>query len=191
MSSHLFDRFWRKVFQTFCTTERSHSPNCTSPMHAPCIIKHLQRQQGCADQLCLKLVESHKQYLGEPVELNCMGMCQTDWTQASTEKKGLVLKNLQPEKYVLNSRDIFKPGRVISLLVFYLNILNYDMSNCGMEDKGQQWSTLALHTPQCNAVGRCQLLSGSHKAARSVVQMTYLAFPQSILTQMLTHLRHF
>lgn len=112
-------------------------------------------------------------------------------TQANTEKKGLTFKNLQPEKDVLHSRDIFKTERVISVLILCLNILNYDVSNCGMEDKGQQWSTPALHTPRCNAMGRCQLWSGSHKAAWCVVQMTYLAFPQGILTQMLTHLHHF
>lgn len=60
-----------------------------------------------------------------------------------------------------------------------------------MEDKGQQWPMLAPHRAQGSTVGRCQLWPGSSKAAHAEVQLTYLAFPQDLFTQVITDLCHF
>lgn len=40
-------------------------------------------------------------------------------------------------------------------------------------------------------MGRCQLRFGSSKAAQAEVQLTYLAFPRDVLTQVVMDLHHF
>ena len=132
-----------------------------------------------------------------------------NWGTTGTEPHGHVLnklntnkhwitvfvrKNLQPETQVLQSRDFFKTGRVISLPDLCLNILNYGMANYGIEystEKTRASSDPRWHRTHHSAALWEDASCGSHKAAQAVVQLTYLAFPQDILTQMLTHLHCF
>lgn len=96
----------------------------------------------------------------------------------------LMVKILQPETQVLHPRNFFKTGRVISLLVLCLNILRFDMLNCETGWKTRASSDPCWHHTQHRAA---LWRDASSKAAQAELQLTYLALPQDLLTQVVPH----